>query len=262
MKTGNLEVYGVIYKIKNKINNKVYIGQTINGFDVRYKGNLEKYTHNEHLKKSLHKYGIENFDISKIFDVAFNKNELDIKEKSWIKIYKSTDEKYGYNLDDGGANGKPNEHTRKLLSISHSKENHPMWGKKVSLETIAKIKNTCSKKLKGNNHPMFGKHLSNNQKKNISVSLKEYYDNHVSPNKGKHYDSYSGKRHPNATSVICLNTGEIFDYIGQAKIKYKTNDIGRACKGYLKSTGKHPLTGEKLRWMYYKDYINKINIAS
>lgn len=32
MKIGNIEVYGVIYKITNTINNKVYIGQTINGF--------------------------------------------------------------------------------------------------------------------------------------------------------------------------------------------------------------------------------------
>ena len=34
MKIGNLKIYGIIYKIQNKINNKVYIGQTISGFDV------------------------------------------------------------------------------------------------------------------------------------------------------------------------------------------------------------------------------------
>lgn len=38
MKIGNLNVYGVIYKITNKINDKVYIGQTIDGFKVRYDG--------------------------------------------------------------------------------------------------------------------------------------------------------------------------------------------------------------------------------
>ena len=46
MKIGNLEVYGVIYKITNKINRKIYIGQTIEGFKKRYKNNLKKYTHN------------------------------------------------------------------------------------------------------------------------------------------------------------------------------------------------------------------------
>ena len=40
MYIGNVEVYGIIYDIRNKINNKHYIGQTIrnNGFNGRYTG--------------------------------------------------------------------------------------------------------------------------------------------------------------------------------------------------------------------------------
>lgn len=39
MYIGNIEVYGVIYKITNKINKKTYIGQTKGkrGFESRYK---------------------------------------------------------------------------------------------------------------------------------------------------------------------------------------------------------------------------------
>ena len=36
MKIGNLEVYGIIYKITNIIDNKSSIGQTVNGFHKRY----------------------------------------------------------------------------------------------------------------------------------------------------------------------------------------------------------------------------------
>ena len=38
MKIGNLECYGVIYKITNKVNGKVYVGQTSKsgGFKKRY----------------------------------------------------------------------------------------------------------------------------------------------------------------------------------------------------------------------------------
>ena len=36
MKIGNIEVYGIIYVIKNKINNKAYVGQTVHTFNERY----------------------------------------------------------------------------------------------------------------------------------------------------------------------------------------------------------------------------------
>ena len=87
MKIGNLEVYGVIYKVTNKINNKVYIGQTVQGFRRRYhrKGNnsvekLYNSNENEHLKYSIRKYGIDNFYINECFDVAFSFKELNISK--------------------------------------------------------------------------------------------------------------------------------------------------------------------------------------
>ena len=53
---GNIEIYGYIYNITNRINGKIYIGQTINGFDNRYRcGNADKYNHNIHLKISIDK---------------------------------------------------------------------------------------------------------------------------------------------------------------------------------------------------------------
>ena len=119
MKIGNLEVYGVIYKITNKINGKVYIGQTIqsNGFDDRYKYNavcdIEKvYRYyqnrkdwskywNKHLVYAIEKYGFDAFEVDKVFDVAFSKEELNVKEQSWILIYDSYNN--GYNNDGGGS---------------------------------------------------------------------------------------------------------------------------------------------------------------
>ena len=120
MKVGNIDVYGFIYKIINKVNGKVYIGQTINGFDKRYirKGiDIEKVykthkynkennrSYNEHLYNSIEKYGFDNFDVVKVLDVAFSKSELNIKEKCWVSIYDSF--KNGYNQDLGG-NGASN----------------------------------------------------------------------------------------------------------------------------------------------------------
>ena len=118
-----LEVYGIIYKITNKINGKVYIGQTIQkgGFDRRYCHDLSKNTHNEHLRMSIKKYGIDNFYINKEFDVAFSREELDIKEILWIKYYKSTNEKYGYNISLGG-HTELSELTKQKIGESNSKK--------------------------------------------------------------------------------------------------------------------------------------------
>lgn len=116
MKIGNLKFYGIIYKITNQINNKVYIGQTKNKFKRRYPaGKWWKYSKNEHLKNSVKKYGIVNFTAD-IIDYAFSKEELDIKEKSYIILYKSNNRLYGYNNDSGGHNGTHSKETRKKLS--------------------------------------------------------------------------------------------------------------------------------------------------
>lgn len=61
-----------------------------------------------------------------------------------------------------------------------------------------------------------------------------------------------GKR---SRKVICLNTGEVFESILLAKEKYNAFNIAICCKGKVKSAGKHPTTGEALRWMYYEEYL-------
>ena len=57
-------------------------------------------------------------------------------------------------------------------------------------------------------------------------------------------------------SVVCINTGEIFDSIKEATDKYNIGIgmIGRVCKGQRKSAGK--LNGSSLRWMFKEDYDN------
>lgn len=94
--------YGIVYKITNLINNKVYIGVTTRTFKKRYKGNLARVTHNEHMRSSIKKYGIENFRIEEEFDIAYSMEELNEKEQYYIKLYNSTNPKKGYNKVTGG----------------------------------------------------------------------------------------------------------------------------------------------------------------
>lgn len=109
---------GIIYKLENKINNKVYIGQTTQegGFDERYANNIENNTHNQHLKRSIKKYGIENFYIDKEFDTSTSQEELNDKEIYWINYYNATDPKHGYNKREGGNGGALNKETKSKIS--------------------------------------------------------------------------------------------------------------------------------------------------
>ena len=99
------EINGIVYMYTNKINGKVYIGQTVREKKRKYehkKANDNTYFHNAVLK-----YGYENFTYQILFKVTGWDNELvskvlDIHEKYNIEKYNSTDCKYGYNLTIGG----------------------------------------------------------------------------------------------------------------------------------------------------------------
>lgn len=69
----------------------------------------------------------------------------------------------------------------------------------------------------------------------------------------------SGKNSVLAKKTICLNTGQIFDTLSSAgKWCDRTgSEIGRSCYADRNYCGNHPITGEKLRWMYYDEYIKQ-----
>lgn len=96
-----------IYKIQNKVNGKIYIGQSVN-IENRWKQHireLNKESHaNQHLLSSWKKYGQENFEFSVI--CTCNSYELDEKEIYYIDLYKTYNYEYGYNMTIGGTGAK------------------------------------------------------------------------------------------------------------------------------------------------------------
>lgn len=91
----------IIYKITNKINGKVYIGQTIYTL-ARRKANHIKCAKNgvdRHLYNAMRKYGIENFEFEEI-DRADNIDDLNYLETYYIIQYDSV--RKGYNMCYGG----------------------------------------------------------------------------------------------------------------------------------------------------------------
>lgn len=93
----------IIYKVTNIINNKIYIGQTINSLQKRQSKHFsEAKLYKKYLfPRALLKYGKENF-IWEVIDEAKTKEELNEKEKFWIWFNASTDPNLGYNMSIGG----------------------------------------------------------------------------------------------------------------------------------------------------------------
>lgn len=56
----------VVYKITNKINDKIYIGQTTRSLKDRWRNHLSQYSGCVAIKNAIDKYGADNFIIEVI----------------------------------------------------------------------------------------------------------------------------------------------------------------------------------------------------
>lgn len=93
---------GLIYKYTNKLNGKIYIGQTSSSLSIRDKKHLSQIEDNTYFHRALKKYGRENFDLEIVEDNILLE-EIDEKEIYWIKklnSYYKTGQ--GYNMTKGG----------------------------------------------------------------------------------------------------------------------------------------------------------------
>lgn len=132
----------LIYKITNIINNKIYIGQTKNTLKERKREYYNEYkwdTRNRPIILAMRKYGIENFIWSIVEDNIFTSQELDEKERYYIKKFKSLCSQNGYNIELGGnSTGKHSEETKKKISESQLGEKNHMYGKRGSQNVTSK----------------------------------------------------------------------------------------------------------------------------
>lgn len=99
-----------IYLVTNKINNKMYVGQTSIGYLNRYSQHIKESnntnmdTYNTVFKKAIRKYGVKNFKIE-LIDVCENKkwaNELEIYYIKYLNTYIGYQNSNGYNSTIGG----------------------------------------------------------------------------------------------------------------------------------------------------------------
>ena len=132
----------VIYKITNKINGKIYIGQAQN-FYLRYYEH-KKTRKDGYLSRAYRKYGFENFEF-----VILEKLEitnLNKREEYWINYYKSYNANIGYNIcrfaNTTRGRKRPKEEMKGLIERNKkcTGKANPFFGKKHTPEAIEKMR--------------------------------------------------------------------------------------------------------------------------
>lgn len=98
---------GYIYKVTNKINAKVYIGQTSRTIEERWREHItDAYGRDKESRFAFHrailKYGKDAFLVEEIEEC--DSSELDARERYWIEYYDAYHK--GYNADFGGRSNR------------------------------------------------------------------------------------------------------------------------------------------------------------
>jgi group I intron endonuclease len=154
----NEQFHGIVYKIINNINGKIYIGKTKTDFKSyirnKFRYNLEK--SKRPVFRAVLKYGINNFRV-KVLEVAYTKEQLNDIERLYIKKLNSQNPKIGYNICSGGEGG-PGGPTCK--------------GRKHTEEEKMRMRNRPRSSFATNKGRVFSQEWRENMGKAASLSLK------------------------------------------------------------------------------------------
>lgn len=176
-----------IYKITNKLNDKVYIGQSVD-INARWRQHINA-KDNYAIHNAIKKYGKENFSFEILLECPAEM--LNVWERDMIALYDCISPN-GYNLTEGGEGYKCSEETRLKMSnirkgihlseetrlkMSEVKKGRISNRKGVPCSEETKIK--ISESMKGKKHQP----LSAEHKRKISESFK-----------GRHWKIENGKR--------------------------------------------------------------------
>lgn len=182
------EVTNIIYKFRNKLNGKIYIGQTTNSAKTRVIEHMTSCrpwtkTRKGYFQKALYKYGFDNFEFT-ILEQCQNSDDLNIREIYWIGYYKSDNKEYGYNMTPGGGGNKNKEFLQKnierLTAVNTGSKKSSKTKELISKKAKERMKNPKYKKQVMDRLPQI---WENSRKKIVKLSLdyniEEIYDSGI-----------------------------------------------------------------------------------
>lgn len=200
-------------------NNKKYIGITKLKLNARWK-NGEGYKSNVLFYRAINKYGWNNIKHIVLLS-NLTKEEAETKEIEYIAKYKSNNNKYGYNIENGGKTiGTISEITKEKLRKAH-------LNKKQSNETKEKHRQAALKLWQDNS---------------FREKIKESYYK-----KQKKKRKYKCRYKP-GKMVICIETKKVFNRIKDASEYYDICDesIRKCCHKKRNIAGGY-------HWTFYEE---------
>lgn len=137
-----------IYIIKNKLNNLVYVGQSVDIVCRWYAHrqsarNREDQSHYTKIHRAMNTLGIDNFYYEVLEECGYK--ELNDREIYWIKYYNSYNN--GYNMTLGGESNRGEVNGRAILTKDQVEEIRLAYGNKIGFkEVYEKYKRIISKR--------------------------------------------------------------------------------------------------------------------
>jgi group I intron endonuclease len=187
-----------VYKITNKINNKIYIGKA-NDPEVRWKKHLytakygEKKYGFQYIHAAIKKYGVENF-IFEIIGSYPSEDDAFNAEMHYIAELKSKNRNFGYNLTDGGegpsgrvqSEEEKKKRAESIISGNYRGDRSKHFGKKHTEEhkknisegnkgkiLSPEIRQHISESKMGNKNGMYGRPQSFENRKERGIKVSE-----------------------------------------------------------------------------------------
>lgn len=204
-----------IYMHTNKVNGKVYIGQTCQPLEDRWRKDGAGYVGSTKFYNAIKKYGWDNFEHVILFSDLTQEQANRLEEKL-IEEYNATDDACGYNIQKGGGNHQIPQETRdkisrtKLSQHNHMPEERRHW---------------MRENYRGEGNPFYGKTHSKETREKMS----------------RNHANVKGGNNPCAKKVMCVETGVIYpsareacEAVGRSKSAITNCCSGRSqtCAGY------------------------------
>ena len=240
-----------IYRIVNKKNGKIYIGQTIRSIEERWRGHCHSALQdtNNLFHNAINKYGKDSFEIEELAK-ANTQDELDELENSYIE---SSNSLYpnGYNLKTGGANGAI------YSDVSKEKMSKAKLGSSVPVDVREKMSKAHKERWKNDDGT-----LSQQRSKMVKEAWSDQeYRGKLSKAKEEYWSDQDNREKAIARGKVMASNPEYIKKVSKGvKIAQKRPEVQKKMRKHYDNQMKPVKDSNGVVYPSIKDAAKKLNV--